>query len=289
MEIRYLQRLAPVAVLLAALLGICPAQGLDLRVHFIAVGHGDAILIEGGGRGLALVDAGKPEAGSVVLDYLRSLGLDRLEHLFVTHTHPDHLGGVLLLLDSLQVGTVHHTGMTDVGDLYPAFNQRLAVGPWAVDTVDAGRHIALEAEEVSLEVLHPEREETAGREVPPNPHSMVLLLRHGQVQVLLAADIDKKVEHELIERYGDRLRSQGLKVPHHGSGAGSSARFLETVRPEIAVVCVGPNTWGYPSGKTLKRLKEHCPAVLRTDEDGTVILHSDGRQLTRVLPERSAP
>ncbi|MBU0518463.1 MBL fold metallo-hydrolase [bacterium] len=82
-----------------------------MRFHFIDVGHGDAILIEEEGQGISLVDAGKPEYGETVWHYLQDLGIQRIEQLYVTHTHVDHVGGIPTILDNMDVGAIYHTGM----------------------------------------------------------------------------------------------------------------------------------------------------------------------------------
>lgn len=250
----------------------------DLRLHFINVGHGDAIWLEEDGVSIALVDAGKPEAGPVVLDYLRSLGVTQVEHLFVTHNHEDHVGGVPLILDSLAVGIIHHAGMVNDWPEAKMFEEYLETGRWLEDIVSAG-DIPVQINDLTIEVLSPLKREAEDNNADPNLCSLVLLITHGQVKILLTADVYKDREHWLVKRYGKKLKCDAMKASHHASKKGNSAEFLEMVQPRIVVICVGPNDWGYPSEKTLRRLQEYCPRVLRTDLDGTVILKSDGRSL----------
>ncbi len=260
----------------------------DLRVHFIAVGHGDAILIEEDGEAVALVDAGKPEAGPVVLNYLRGLDFDRIEHLFVTHDHDDHIGGVPMILDSLDVGVVHHTGMVHDWEAAQVFREYLRSEKWKTDVTDVG-DIPVETGKLSIRVLSPYRDETEGKSVASNPCSMVLQVTYGSTKILLPADIDAGREDQLVERYGNGLKSEVMKACHHASASGNSGRFLEAVQPRIIVVTVGPNPWGYPDEGTLIRLNRHSPVVLRTDEVGTIILQSDGEDIRIVQPKGIEP
>ena len=259
-----------------------------VRVHFIDVGHGDAILIEVDGDGLALVDTGKPEKASVVLDYIRSLGIESIDHLFVTHNHRDHVGGIPLILDSLDVGMVYHTGMVHDWPEAQLFNQYLETGNWLTEVVGAG-DLPVDRENLTIAVLSPDKEEAAGKTVDANPNSMVLLVTYGSVKLLLTADIYRERETWLIEQYGDHLKSQAMKAAHHGSALGNSAEFLATVQPEVVIVTVGQNEWGYPNPNTMARLSQYCPVVLRTDEVGTVVLESDGTELRIVQPEGIKP
>ncbi|TKJ37557.1 hypothetical protein CEE37_13655 [candidate division LCP-89 bacterium B3_LCP] len=256
----------------------------DVRFHFIAVGHGDAILIEEEGMGIALVDAGRPETAANVLTYLNVLGINRIEHLFVTHTHDDHIGGIPAILDSLDIGIVHHTGMVDEWDTAETFFRYMATGNWLEETVGTG-DVPLEMGNLKIEVLNPQLGETEGRSVDPNPNSLVLLVTHGEVKVLLTADIYKKRERWLVEKYGDYLCCDAMKASHHASKMGNSKALLQTVKPDVIVVSVGVSKWGYPAEKTMKRLRQFCPHVLRTDFVGTVVLQSDGISLIIRQPE----
>lgn len=254
-----------------------------VRFHFINVGHGDAILIEKEGEGLALVDGGTPDAGVIVLDYLRAQGIQKLDHLFVTHSHNDHCGGALVILDSLEIIMIHHTGMVHDWEPAATFQRMIQSGKWLVDVTDAG-DVPVQDDELTIEVLSPLKEEVNGKPADPNPNSMVLLVNHGEVKVLLTADIYSEREKWLIDRFGDRLKCQAMKASHHASKKGNCKEFLQAVRPDVIVVTVGPNDWGYPLEKTIQRLQKHCPEVLRTDKDGAVILRSDGKTLTVEKP-----
>jgi competence protein ComEC len=274
--------------LICLTLPVPTAFGSEVRFHFIAVGHGDAILIEQDRQAVALVDAGPPESAAVVLGYLRDQGVDSLAHLFITHTHDDHIGGVPALLDSIPIAQIHITGMAENREAVESLNHRLRDRAVGVDTLGAG-DLPVSMGDLTMEVLNPIREATAGKQVAPNPNSMVLLVRHDSVQVLLTADIDQDREKQLIREYGAKLRSFAMKASHHASPYGNGADFLKTVAPQIIVVTVGSSQWRYPSPQTLERLRQHCSIVLRTDEVGTVILQSDARSLKVISPQMDAP
>jgi competence protein ComEC len=270
-----------IAVAFLALLlfwSIGSAEASELRVHFIAVGHGDAIFVELDGNAVALVDAGPASTGEIMLDYLHQQGIHRIPHVFATHDHQDHIGSLPLILDSLQVDTIHVTGMVDTWEPAATLTRYLQTGKWHVDTTDVG-DIYARQRDFRIEVLSPLRAETAGREVDCNENSLVLSITHGDIHLLLASDINKVRQDWLLEKSGARLQSQVLKIPHHGSSAGYNEAFIRAVDPKIAIISVGPNDLGYPSDETLQKLKEQIPIVLRTDEQGTIVLHSDGHKV----------
>ena len=112
-----------------------------------------------------------------------------------------------------------------------------------------------------------------------NEDSIVTQLRYGDVNFLLAADLTKKGEKKLIKK-GVDLKSQVLKIGHHGACDATSVEFLDAVRPDIAVVTVSEeNRFGYPCKETLKLLKEKNIRMIRTDLFGTVVMKSDGRRI----------
>jgi beta-lactamase superfamily II metal-dependent hydrolase len=112
---------------------------------------------------------------------------------------------------------------------------------------------------------------------------VVIRLVYRSRSFLFMGDADAEVEDLLIRSYGEFLRSDVLKVGHHGSPDGSTVPFLELVRPEWAVVSVGMfNTFGHPSAEVIERLRRFSGCVARTDLDGALLLSTDGVSLRRL-------
>ena len=272
-----------------SLLASGAAFSADLvQVHFISVGHGDAVFIEADGAGIALVDCGGRKTDTTLVRYLRSLGIKSLTHLFITHTHEDHIGGCGAILNSFELDAVHLTGMRGDQPDDLQYSAKIRSGSWVVDTTDIG-DLPVQFENLTIEVLSPLKVETADQKVDPNANSMVLLITHGEVKFLLTADVDSRREEWLIRMYGAKLRSNVLKAAHHASDAGNSEEFLKQVQPEVVVVSTGPSEYGYPSERTLQRLRRFCPTFLRTDVDGTVVITSDGKNITTSTSQEPNP
>ncbi|HOE57906.1 MAG TPA: MBL fold metallo-hydrolase, partial [Bacillota bacterium] len=109
-----------------------------------------------------------------------------------------------------------------------------------------------------------------------NENSLVGMLEYGDFCALFTGDIGKDTESTLTKGV---LKSDVLKVPHHGSGRSSSEEFLKAVQPKVSIISVGKNNYGHPSPDTLKRLGASGSLVYRTDENGAVIVTTDGKSM----------
>jgi competence protein ComEC len=131
---------------------------------------------------------------------------------------------------------------------------------------------------VKIEVLHPEEGEPFVEAVD-NEHSQVLRISYGQTSFLLASDIGKRSEEDILENL-EEIESQLLKSPHHGSNSSSSPEFLEKVSPQIVVISVGEGNWyGLPDPEVIARYEKTGAKIFRTDLHGAVEVSSDGQRL----------
>ncbi len=241
-----------------------------LRITFLDVGQGDAILLQVP-EGAVLVDQGPPEAD--VAGQLRGLGVRRLAAVVLTHPQRDHIGGAEAVLRRLVVDRV--------------LDPRLAVsGPFERDAsaeasdrdvpvVETRAGDAFSLGRLRIRVLWPDRPGTASED--PNLLPIVLLATYGEVDALLTADAETDVTARLLSRHVEIL-----KVAHHGSADPGLAAELRELRPAVAVISCGRhNDYGHPTPSTLAALRESPGLRLyRTDEDGRVVLESDGRRIS---------
>jgi competence protein ComEC len=249
-----------------------------LHVAFLDVGQGDAIFIETPGGVQILVDGG-PE-GSVLLSELgRHMPFwDRsLDMVVLTHPDADHLSGLVPALERYGVRAVVTRRVGHESELVTAWEAVLAEEGATLIRGEAGTRLDL-SDGVTLEILHPGPELVMEEDqADTNDNSVVVRLTYGEVAFLLTGDIEARVERNLV-RSDVYLHSTVLKVGHHGSESSSTQAFLDAVRPQVAVISVGQdNRFGHPAGEVLARLEGAL--VYRTDEDGTVTISSDGREL----------
>ena len=255
-----------------------------LEAHFIDVGQGDSILVKYGNKSM-LIDGGPIDAGPTVASYLKSHGVSAIDVLVSTHPHADHIGGLLTILEQFPVKVVYDNGIPHTTQTYEEYltlidqkNIRYIV-PQRGDTLDLGQGVA-------VLVLSPPPGGIDGEDL--NENSLVLKITFGDTSFLLASDAGFPAEDAMLSS-GAGLRSDVLKVGHHGSKYSSGKAFLQAVDSKYAVIDVGAdNPYGHPAPATMARLEERGTKVYRTDRDGNIVMTSDGRGIM-VSTQRAAP
>ena len=253
-----------------------------LRVTFLDVGQGDAAVVETPGGGTMVVDAGRSfedgDAGrQIVLPYLRSRGIDRVHALALTHADDDHSGGAKTLLQRIRVDRVLiPSGAQAEPTLAPI--QQLA-NQRRIPVVEVGAGQTLDFNDGCLaEVLNPLTPQRAESE-KDNDRSLVLRIRRGATSLLLTGDVEESAEARMTRQIPD-LAADVFKAPHHGSKTSTSARFLDRVRPQLAIISAGKrNNFGHPHPTVLHRLQSRGIRTLRTDLHGAITIESNGQTL----------
>lgn len=247
------------------------------------VGQADSIFVRTPAGRTMLVDAGneRADAEKVILPFLARQGVAKLDYLVLTHPDQDHVGGMPALLDGIPVGAF--VDSVQPGITNQAYNQTLQrVQSKGITPIKARRGKAeLDlGTGVQLQILEPEDPLlTAGSSVA-NENGVVVRVTYGSVSALLAADIGKEGEERLLA-HNENIRSQILKVGHHGSETSSSNEFLAAVNPEVGLISVGAgNSYGLPKTQTLQRLQRRNVATYRTDQNGIISVRIDGRAYT---------
>jgi competence protein ComEC len=218
-----------------------------------------------------LVDAGPPEAR--VDRLLQSRGLRSLAALVVSHPHRDHVGGAVGVLRGLAVGAL--VDPLQPGDWPEDADAHRVAHEHGTVVVAARVGAVYRLGRLRIRVLWPDDGGSAGED--PHEHGVVLLASYGDTDVLLTGDAESPVTRRLPLR-----RVEVLKVAHHGSADPGLADELLLLQPRVALVSVGRgNDYGHPREETIAALRS-VPglAVYRSDEDGEVVVESDGRGIT---------
>jgi competence protein ComEC len=251
-------------------------------VVFLDVGQGDSALVQlPGGRNL-VVDAGGLPGNSfdvgerIVAPSLRIFGVGHVDTVVLTHGDPDHIGGAAAILRRFRPGAVWegvpvppHAGLRELA-------AQAAASRVSWRTVVAGDRER--AGGVEIRVLHPPRPDWERQRVR-NEDSIVLELLFGDVSIVLPGDIAAEGE-QAVTPLLSAAAVRVLKAPHHGSASSSTAPFLDAARPAAVVFSEGRgNRFGHPAPIVLQRYRERHALIFRTDEDGAIVLDTDGRSV----------
>jgi beta-lactamase superfamily II metal-dependent hydrolase len=262
---------ALLSVLIIAVSAATVSASGDLLVHFIDVGQGDSELIQFNGKNI-LIDAGDQDAGPIVKSYLRIHGVKSLDLVVATHPHSDHIGGMLAVLNDFQVGQVLDSGQVHTTPTFEGFLNVIDKKNIPYNVAERGQTIDLDPS-LRIEVLSP----TSTPFNNLNENSIVLKVTYNKVSFLLMGDAGIEAEDSLLSS-GYNLKSDILKVGHHGSSSSSGSAFLSRVKPTSSIIEVGAgNDYGHPTSKTLSALQSTGSKVYRTDTNGNIVVTTDGQ------------
>lgn len=274
-----------VGVMLTIILGgifyytISERQRHEFKVWFLNAGQGDSALIQFGDGETMLVDCGPDkrvlgELGRVLPFYVRTI-----DYVIATHSDLDHYGGCV---DVLKRYDVKHIVVNDRSKFYDPYWRE-----WDKAMRGEGAEIITMASPTlwtiagdTLRFLSPDPSFKLDTKADDNNnYSIVFQLTHGAKSFLFTGDMEMPLEEALMWKYCSSavipcpaLRSAVLKVGHHGSSGASSENFLAAVRPEQAIISVGPNRYGHPSRRALKHLERVGTEILRTDRLGAILM-----------------
>ena len=269
-----------VLLLLLVLVQVGWASDGLMTVRFFDVGTADSALFTTPAGEHILIDGGTREGGKKIANFLKAHGIGSLDVVIATHPHPDHIGGLAQVLREFKVQTLFDTGMQFECPEYTAFHDALSNLTGVLVTV-CGRMVVTLPSGVRLEFLNPKRP-------AEDIHTDCIVVRicYKSVAVLMMGDANTTTEGVLLFDEVP-LKSDILKVAHHGASDSTSEAFLKSVAPRFAVISVGtPNQYGRPHKVVLDRLNRLGVAVYRTDQCGDITFITDGKSVAPPQCER---
>jgi competence protein ComEC len=278
-----LMRAAGLLLLILIFSGFCDrvhAKSL-LKVAMLDIGQGDSIYIEAPNGNQMIVDGGPAGSLMAPLSQVMPFGDRSIDVLMVTNPDADHYAGFIDLLEHYDAGSVVEPGTHSSTKTYARFENAVSEKQIPEVLARRGMTIALDPEDgVLFTVLFPDRDVSSWT---TNDGSIVGILSYGTTKVMFTGDATKKTESIILsESNAAMLKSDILKVGHHGSRTSSSDAFVAAVAPLYAMISDAQgNTYGHPHKETLDTLERHGITTARTDKEGTIIFVSDGLHFMR--------
>lgn len=245
---------------------ITPSE--DLKVHFLDVGQGDSIFIELPTNETILIDASIKDASNKIINYLREENVSKIDYVFATHPHSDHIGGMSAVIKAFDIGQIYMPKAVTTTKTYENLLLTIKDKNLKIKTAKAGNTI-IDTDDLKLVVLAPNQDSYESL----NNYSIVLKLTYKEKSFLFMGDAETLSEKEIT---GD-VQADVLKVGHHGSRTSTSQAFLNKVNPSYAVISVGLNNdYKHPHQEVIDRLEKKNIKIYRTDQNGDIIFTTDG-------------
>lgn len=278
-----------------------PKPDGKLHIDFLDVGQGDSALLTFPNGETMLLDGGgkinfnkiyvqnefgdEPElfepdtqsvGESVVSNFLWNKGYSQINYILATHADTDHIQGLSDVAKNFQIKAAILGKMplkdADFAELYAILQKK------EIETIKIVRGNVFSIGDVRIEVLYPEKDESA-QEVSENNNSVVLRVIYGARKFLLTGDVEKETEQALLEM-PEFLQADLVKVAHHGSKTSSTQKFIDATQAKIAVIPVGNNSpFGHPHREVMERWQHSGAKILKTGERGTISVSTDGEDL----------
>lgn len=254
-----------------------------LEVYYLNVGQGDSELIRIPGEAGyfdVLIDTGEYEYADGLTAYLQDLGVTEIDALVCSHPHTDHMGCMARIVQRFDIGNLYMPVLPEERTPTTRAYEKLldAAEEKNVTLIRLHEDVLLESPAgAQFQVMSPRVDADWD---DTNNYSAVIRLVYGETSFLFTGDAEKESEKIILED-GYGVSADVLKCGHHGSSSSTTKDFLKEVDPTWAILSCGvDNSYGHPHRETLEKLKKQNVTVYRTDQDGTILARSDGKNIT---------
>ena len=258
-----------------------PPSG-SLKITVLDVEHGDAILLQDDKRNI-MVDVGDSKNRQLLEQKLSKYGVNRIKSVIVSHHHKDHMGNIFTVAGKYGVSNIYDNGNVNNGNKNSIkLHNILSKGEYNNRVLKSGDVVQID-KGYYFEVLSPGEFLQADKRIKndQNNNSVVLKLHYGDFTMLLTSDIEAPAEALLYKKYGSSLKSDVLKVGHHGSKTSSYYKFIEQVKPQYALISCGDFVKYHHPNKNVVGSLEHLGAkVYTTEKNGDLTIVTDGKGFT---------
>ncbi len=250
----------------------------ELEIVFLDIGQGDSALIKFPSGQKGLIDTGANYISSQKVENNLPYFSQDLDFILLTHPDLDHVGGTQDIINNFKTKKL----IISTENTYEAYDNTNKVGEnknvIQVYKINNLNKIIL-GKDLSLEILGPYKHETGS----DNHKSIINSLKYGNFEFIFTGDADQEAERNIVSQgYFENTKTiKVLKVAHHGSDTSSSEIFLRKLKPEYCIISVGKdNKYKHPAVEVMGRLEKYCKNIYRTDQDGSVSLKTDGKNIS---------
>lgn len=248
----------------------------EILIHYIDVGQGDCILIQVNEKNL-LIDSGPASNRNDLLDYLSKLNIKKFDYIIATHPHEDHIGNMDTIIKRFNIDKFYAPKVTHTSICFENMVNALVDKSLKINVLKKGESDIELGENTNIEIFSPLENMISENY---NDYSPVIKITFHNNSFLFTGDAEAYTENQLLSD-NVNLKSDIIKIGHHGSKTSTSYNFLHEVNPSFAIISVGEdNTYGHPSLDTLLNLNLMNIKTYRTDLNGTIIVTSNGNTIS---------
>lgn len=260
-----------------------------LETVFFDVGQGDAAFVRFPNNTTMLIDGGDANSKwdngkNVIIPFLKSYGINKINYMVVSHPHHDHLGGLYSVLKVFEPDTLVVSPYKYNSNKYRQFLALAAERSIPLKIVEKGDRLYPDPA-CRVYILHPDKEYSVAQSMSGdecNNSSVVMKIQYGANGVLFTGDLEKTAEKH-VNLYGDFLESELIKIGHHGSSTSTSNTFLQHVRPLAGVISVAEkNKFRHPSKYTLLKLANFNSRIMQTKNGGALVFHVYPQEIHKI-------
>jgi len=257
----------------------------NLSIRFVWLGEqtakdkpGDCMILTSPDGKVMVLDAGHPDASQYVVDALNAMGVTKIDYLVASHPHIDHIGGFPRVMDNFDVAALYTSALDySSSSYYTAYIE--AAKRHGIEHILLGEgDVLMFGDQVKIEVFNPPHEITYPDGYPENStqfvnnQSLTLKLTYGDSTIMLAGDLYTGGEKEIVDRYGEALDCDVMKVNHHGANTSSSSKWRKAVTPQISFITSDT----IEDLSTAKKYIKDGQKMYHTLLDGCILLRTPG-------------
>ncbi len=243
----------------------------NLTVHYLDVGQGDSCFLELPNNQTMLIDGAQANKKDIIINYIKELGYSKIDYVIATHPHEDHIGSLKYIIETFDIGSIFMPKVSSTSKTYENLLKAIINKDLKIKTARSNLKM-IEDENFKIEFIAPTKESYQNL----NNYSAVIQISYYERKFLFMADAEKESEEELP----NDIKADVIKVGHHGSNTSSTTAFVNKVKPEYAIISVAKdNSYNHPSLKVIEKWQSVGAKVLRTDQDGTIIIKTNGIDL----------